>query len=942
VTVTALLVSHDGARWLPAVLEGLLSQTRVPDRVVAVDTGSTDATPRLLRDRLPAGAVLDVPADTSFPAAVEHALVHGPTTATATAPDDAEWLWLLHDDSRPAPDALEQLLRAAEENPTVAILGPKVREWPSLRRLLEVGVTTGGTGRRETGLERGEYDQGQHDRPRDVLAVGSAGMLVRRDVLVGLGGFDPRLPVFGNDLDLGWRAARAGHRTMVVPAAVVFHAEAAHRGVRRTPLTGAVRRGERRAALYTLLVNCAPVALPFVAVRLVLGSLLRVLGFLLVRAPRDAYDELVALVTTCLRPDRVVAGRRARRRTVTVPPRDVRHLLAPFWLPYRHGLDLLTDIGSAVLHQAADVTAARRTARTAPAETGPVPSEAQALPADTGLLARLVTSPVAAVFAALTLVAVLGMRGVIGSGTLSGGALLPAPGSAAAWWDLYASSWHEIGVGSAAAATPYVLPLAVVGGLLLGKAWLLVDVLFLLCVPLAAWGAHRFLLRLTGARWPSLWGAVAYALLPALTGAVNQGRLGTVAAALLLPWLAHAASYLAPQEPVDRRWRAGWRTALWLALVSAFVPSAWLVAGVLALGAVLTGALTGRRRVTDWGPVAVAVAAVPVLLLPWSWSPLVADGPASWWYAEAGLAASDLLTDLGPLHLLLGRPAEAGAAPGWISAGVVAAAVVALVRRDTRGPVLVAWAVLVTGLAAALVLDAAGHWAGFPLLLAHAAAVVAAAVAGTGISALLAGRSFGWRQPVGLVVVAAAVLSPVAGVLWWAVTGVTGPLDRRPASSIPTYMTDAVERDSRQGILVVASRERGLEYALLRDGGRWVGDDSVQPTDGRQREVTALVADLATVAAPEHVAALSRHGVEFVYLPPPTDPVLVGNLESVSGLASASAPRAGARAWQVEGDPGGQALAEPPDSARPWLLALQAAALVAVAVLAAPSRRTAR
>jgi GT2 family glycosyltransferase len=938
VTVTALLVSHNGARWLPAVLEGLLAQTRAPDRVVAVDTGSTDATPRLLRDRLPAGAVLDVPADTSFPAAVEHALAHRPTTAD----DEAEWLWLLHDDSRPAPDALEQLLRAADENPTVAILGPKVREWPSLRRLLEVGVTTGGTGRRETGLERGEYDQGQHDRPRDVLAVGSAGMLVRRDVLVALGGFDPRLPVFGNDLDLGWRAARAGHRTMVVPAAVVFHVEAAHRGVRRTPLTGAVRRGERRAALYTLLVNCAPAALPFVAVRLVLGSLLRVLGLLLVRAPRDAYDELAALVTTCLRPDRVVAGRRARRRTVTVPARDVRHLLAPFWLPYRHGLDLLTDIASAVLHQAADVTAARRTARTAPAETGPVPSEAQALPADTGLLARLVTSPVAAVFGGLTLVAVLGMRGVIGSGTLSGGALLPAPGSAAAWWGLYSSSWHEIGVGSAAAAAPYVLPLAAAGGLLLGKAWLLVDVLFLLCVPLAAWGAHRFLLRLTGARWPSLWGAVAYGLLPVLTGAVNQGRLGTVAAALLLPWLAHAASYLAPQEPVDRRWRAAWRTALWLALLSAFVPSGWLVAGVLALGAVLAGLLTGRRRIADWGPVAVAVAAVPVLLLPWSWARLLVDGPAGWWHAEAGLTASDLLTDLGPLHLLLGRAAEVGAAPGWISAGVVVAAVAALARRDTRGLVLLAWGVLVTGLAAALLLDAAGRWAGFPLLLAHAAAVVAAAVAGTGISARLAGRSFGWRQPVGLVVVAAAVLSPVAGVLWWAVTGVTGPLDRRPASSIPTYMTDAVERDSRHGILVVASRERGLEYALLRDDGRRIGDDSVQPTDRRQRQLTGLVADLATVAAPEHVAALSRHGVEFVYLPPPTDPVLVGNLESVSGLASASAPRAGARAWQVEGDPGGEALPEPPDSARPWLLALQAAALVAVAVLAAPSRRTAR
>ena len=98
-------------------------------------------------------------------------------------------------------------------------------------------------------------------------------MLVRRSVLEQLG-FDDRLPVFGNDVDFGWRAARAGHRTLVVPDAVVFHVEAAHRGVRRTPLTGRhSRRGERQAALYTLLVNTSGRWLPFLWLRLLLGSL---------------------------------------------------------------------------------------------------------------------------------------------------------------------------------------------------------------------------------------------------------------------------------------------------------------------------------------------------------------------------------------------------------------------------------------------------------------------------------------------------------------------------------------------------------------------------------------------------------------------------------------------------------------------------------------------
>jgi len=46
----ALLVSHDGARWLPAVIDGIRSQTSQVRGVVAVDTGSTDESVDLLVD----------------------------------------------------------------------------------------------------------------------------------------------------------------------------------------------------------------------------------------------------------------------------------------------------------------------------------------------------------------------------------------------------------------------------------------------------------------------------------------------------------------------------------------------------------------------------------------------------------------------------------------------------------------------------------------------------------------------------------------------------------------------------------------------------------------------------------------------------------------------------------------------------------------------------
>ncbi|WP_295662000.1 glycosyltransferase family 2 protein, partial [uncultured Nocardioides sp.] len=406
--VTAVLVSHDGARWLPTVLDGLGAQEHPVDRVVAIDTGSKDDSASLLVAALGEDAVHVVSGATTWPEAVDLALERAP------AAGDDELVWLLHDDANPAPGALAALVEVARARPDAAVLGPKLREWPSLRRLLELGVTISGTGRRETGLERGEYDQGQHDEVRDVLSVNTAGMLVRRRALVDLGGFDADLPIFGNDIDFGWRAAHAGHATVVVPQAVVFHAEAAHRGVRRTALTGRhTHYQERRAALFTLLANAPSRRLPWQVVRLFSGTLLRVLGFLAVRSVGEALDELAALVSVYSRPRHLLAARRARAGRRPSEPVDVRPLLAPAWVPYRHGLDLLGDVASALTNQAQDVAERRRAVRLAAAGPG-VPAagarsgtrpgadrhgtaddEDDELLADTGFVARFLTDPIA-------------------------------------------------------------------------------------------------------------------------------------------------------------------------------------------------------------------------------------------------------------------------------------------------------------------------------------------------------------------------------------------------------------------------------------------------------------------------------------------------------------------------------------------------------------------
>jgi len=937
-TVVALLVSHDGARWLPTVIDGLRAQRRPADRVVAVDTTSRDDSPALLTEAF--GTPITAPGGTGYPAAVKLGL------AEADRAGGAEWIWLLHDDSTPEPGALEELLAAAAADPDADILGPKLREWPSLRRLLELGITISGTGRRETGLERGEYDQGQHDEVQPVLAVNTAGMLVRRSVLESLGGFDGQMPIFGNDIDFGWRAAAAGHRTVIVPQAVVFHAEAAHRGVRRTPLTGRhIHYQERRAALYTLLVNSSTRALPWRVLRLGLGTLVRMVGLVLIRQVGQALDELAALVSLYGKPGLVLRARRDRRARAAATGSqavDVKPMLAPAWVPYRHGLDFVSDLAAAATNQAADVAERRRIASGTPVR---VADEDDPWFEEQGWVARFFTNPVALGGVLFLLLALVGAREAFG--TVAGGALSPAPESVSQWWRLHVDSQHPLGQGTDVPAPAYVLPLALLGSIV--SPTVAVSLLLVLAVPVSFWGSWRFLRvvgRLLDGQGPPAWllflGATTYALIPAASGAWGLGRLGVVVAATVLPWLAHAALGFADPEP-DRRWRAAWRSGLLLALAAAFAPLAFwfsLVLAVLVIGAGFWISARAMRDRSVWGPPA-ATLGVPVLLLaPW-WVPALWTG-----------AGPALVLDIGRLpmatvgfeDLITGHLGDAGA-PAFLGLLLLAVAVLALVPAATRIPVLVCW---IVALAAALVALALAYLTfdrdvvstkaglGFLVLVIQAGFVVAAVVAAQGALARVAA---GWWRRGLRVLIAGAAVVPLVGLGWFVVYG-PGQLEDTSDSGIPAYMRQSAELGPSHGLLVIEGDvDNGLTWSVERGDGLTVGEDEVvgllQPDADLDRDVQSLV------SAPELEAAatLPDHGIEYVVLPAPADGSVASVLDATTGLEQASAEDRATRAWRVDAAVEEDAVTGETAWWRIVLVALQGLGIVVVAVLCAPTQR---
>ncbi|HXF19843.1 MAG TPA: glycosyltransferase [Streptosporangiaceae bacterium] len=892
--VTAVIVAHDGAAWLPRIAEALLGQTRPVQRVVAVDTGSRDRSGAVLTELLGRSVVFGMDRRTGYGHAVSQALRHRAANTNVPRPaglsqgERVEWVWLLHDDCEPAPDALEQLLRGAAEARTAAVLGPKVMDWSDRRVLLEAGVTIDTAGRRITGIEPREVDQGQHDGDRDVLAVTSAGMLVRRDVWDQASGFDPGMPLFRDDVDFCWRVHAAGHRVRVVTDAVVYHLEAAARNRRSPSAAPRPRRADRHNALFTLLANLplAPAAAAL-AGNLVLSTL-RTLFFLLAKRPHAALDELAAVGSVLAQPFRLLAARRRRARG-----RRAAYSRLRSELPRGRSLRRLAEFAASVFYTSTQID----TAGSHHATDDPDDDEDYLL-VDSGLAQRILTNPGVLLFAGLTTIALVAERSLLTAGTLAGGALSPAWGGVSPLWQEYLQGFHPAGIGSATSTPPYVAFIAALATLLGGKPWLAIDVIMIGCIPLAGLAAFFAARRITTSVVARVWAGAAYALLPVGMGAVAAGRFGSAVVFTLLPVIAMVAARIFT-APGRRARRAAWACGLLIAIAAAFVPLTWVAAVAAAILAAVT---IGRGRRRTLLNLVIAVAVPPVLLLPWTVQ--VATRPALL-FLEAGNKVPGLATaDLAARSLLLLSPGGPGLPPFWVTGGIALAALAALLLTARRSLVLAGWSVALLGLVIAvgvsrILVTPAGAarpiaaWPGISLALAAAGLVLAAVVAADVLPAQLGDGH--WRQPRGLGILLLTVVAasaPLLAAASWVTGGVRGPIGRSAGPVLPAFVSVSSDTGLRLRTLVLrASGPGGVSYEVLRGADPLLGTaDLTQPPSAQQ----ALDSTVSTLVAPhggdaqDQGQALAALGIGYVLLPAPVDATLASGLDNVAALRPVS------------------------------------------------------
>jgi GT2 family glycosyltransferase len=212
--VAVVIPSWNGEELLPGCLTSLRRQTLAPAEVVVVDDGSTDGSVEMLARTFPEVRVIRLGRHRGFAAAVNAGI--RATRAGLVA--------LLNNDAEADPGWLAALVAAAEGE-RVGMVASRILDAGDPRRIQGIGLEVGPEGDpREVG--RGEEDGPAFGIPREVFGPIGAAALYRRELFQDVGLFDEDFFAYLEDVDLAWRARRAGWRCRYAPDAVVRHLRA--------------------------------------------------------------------------------------------------------------------------------------------------------------------------------------------------------------------------------------------------------------------------------------------------------------------------------------------------------------------------------------------------------------------------------------------------------------------------------------------------------------------------------------------------------------------------------------------------------------------------------------------------------------------------------------------------------------------------------------------
>jgi len=219
--VSVIVVSYNARDHLERCLETVAGRAH---EVIVVDSGSTDGSRELVRERFPGVRLLELAENRGYGAGANE----GVRIASG------RWFLLLNSDAWPVGNGVEELVAFGDRHPEIGVAGPKllnpdgslqrsVRGFPTVWRLATeyffLRKLAPGT-RALNAFYAANFD---HETVRKAEFLMGAALLLRREAIAQVGGFDERFFMFSEETDLCYRMHKAGWTVEFFPEAEFVH-----------------------------------------------------------------------------------------------------------------------------------------------------------------------------------------------------------------------------------------------------------------------------------------------------------------------------------------------------------------------------------------------------------------------------------------------------------------------------------------------------------------------------------------------------------------------------------------------------------------------------------------------------------------------------------------------------------------------------------------------
>ena len=215
-SVSVILVNWNGRNDTLECLHSLAKVSYAPMHIIMVDNASADDSVDAVKREFPSVEVIPNETNLRFAGGnnigIKRALERG-----------SDYILLLNNDTTVDAEFLTELVKAADADPGIGMVGAKIYYYDDPKRIWFAG------GRIEwwkgwishIGLR--EEDRGQYDTARAVDYITGCCLLVKRPVIEKIGNLDEQFFMYGEDVDWCLRVCKAGFRLVYEPKAKIWH-----------------------------------------------------------------------------------------------------------------------------------------------------------------------------------------------------------------------------------------------------------------------------------------------------------------------------------------------------------------------------------------------------------------------------------------------------------------------------------------------------------------------------------------------------------------------------------------------------------------------------------------------------------------------------------------------------------------------------------------------